>query len=94
VTTADRFAAWLLAHPELWRHFCLVCDEAYASGRQHWSAYAATNVVRWTTRSDIDNRFQPYLARKYLAERPDRPQFFELRSSMADTAPSRQLSLC
>jgi hypothetical protein len=93
VTTADRFAAWLVAHPELWASFCSVCDEAYASGRTRWSADAALHIVRWSTGADIDNRFSPFAARAYLAARPGRAGFFELRASVADAGRSPQMDL-
>ncbi len=93
MTTADRFARWLAAHPELWARFCAVCDETHASGRQRWSADAALHIVRWSTGADIDNRFSPFAARAYLAARPDRPKFFELRASQADAGSTLQMGL-
>lgn len=93
MTTADRFARWLVAHPEQWARFCAVCDEAWSSGRKRWSADAALHIVRWSTGADIDNRFSPYAARAYLAARSDRPGFFELRASVADATMTPQMEL-
>jgi hypothetical protein len=84
VNTADRFVIWRRENPHLWAYFVAVCDEMWASGRKRWSADAALHIVRWSTGEDIDNRFSPFAARAYLAMRPDRPEFFELRPSAAD----------
>jgi hypothetical protein len=93
VTTADRFRREVETGQPWWLRFIAVCDEAWASGRQKWSADAAIHIVRWTMGVDVDNRFSSHAARAYLAMRPDRPRFFELRASQADARPSPQMEL-
>jgi hypothetical protein len=51
------------------------------------------HLVRWTLKKQINNNFAAYYARAYLAMRPDRQRFFELRASMADAAHSPQMEL-
>lgn len=93
MSTAERFRREVETCQPWWLRFIALCDETHANGVRKWSADAAIHVVRWTLGADVDNRFSAYAARAYLALRPDRPRFFELRASQADAAPSRQMEL-
>lgn len=92
--TPEDFERWREFFPEIWHRFCAIADEAWTMGRRRWSADAVAHIVRWSTGHEVNNYLTPYLARAYLAERPDRPSFFELRASQADGAEgSPQLEL-
>lgn len=93
MSTAERFAAWLLAHPEMWARFCSVVAEYRAAGHHRWSADAALHAVRWSTGAHVPNAFTPYLARLWLRQNPDAPGFFRTAASAADAAPSKQMEL-
>lgn len=93
MTLATIFREWDDRHPEVWVVFRSTADEGYASGLRRWSADAVLHLVRWSTKVEINNNFAAFYARKYLAERPDRRRFFELRASIADGGISPQMEL-
>lgn len=79
--------AFSTAHPEVYDLFCKFADEAIASGVKHFSAYAIWERLRWETQIvrrvkhyKLNNNHRPYYARKWLAEHPTYPHFFELRA--------------
>lgn len=93
MTTAEEFARWLVARPDLWARFCAVVAEYRAAGHTRWSADAALHAVRWSTGAHIKNAFSPYLARHWLRQHPEAPGFFRTAASMADASPSPQMEL-
>jgi hypothetical protein len=92
ITSGD-FATFDAANPRVWEAFCVVVAEYRQFGATKWSADAALHVVRWRARTDINNDYSAYYARKWLQLNPDARGFFELRASIADAKPSGQLEL-
>ena len=84
--TPARFAAFDLAHPEVWRLFCDYAFEARNAGHLRYSADAILHRVRWHTSVmerkalHLNNDWTPYYARKFHETYPDLAGFFETRA--------------
>lgn len=81
------FEAFHLANPDIWRHFKFYADQARTSGREHYSANAIFERIRWyvdiETKGEgelkLNNNFRAYYARMYHAAVPTAGQFFRNR---------------
>jgi hypothetical protein len=79
-------------NPKVYELFDKFTREAIASGRQHYSAYAIFEVMRWhtsvVTKSEEDfklnNNHRPYYARYFMYRNPQYKDFFQLRELISE----------
>lgn len=90
---AAEFAAFDLAHPDVWRLFESLAFDLIRAGRKKYSARVICNRIRWhydTSSSGespkINNNHTPFYARRFVETHPEHGGFFELRRSVADEA--------
>jgi len=82
-------AAFELFHrdnPQVYRLFCHYCDEAIRAGRKYLGAKMIWERMRWHARVEttdaafkLNNNWHSFMARLWLAEHPEHPDFFETR---------------
>lgn len=73
--------------PGLYTAFDRLVRGEIARGRKHWSVDAAFHVLRWQGFGGgrvLNNDLTALVARVWLQENPDWPDFFELRRSRFD----------
>ncbi len=76
-------------HPDVWALFVQFTLELIAAGREHFGASAVWERIRWETavnpayrdRRDfkVNNNFQPFYARWFMAAYPQHDGFFRTR---------------
>jgi hypothetical protein len=82
------FAGWLAANWHVWREFARQADRVWMAGRAHYSARTIGEFLRHYSSLrekpegswKLNDHVWPDLARLYIAMRPERVGFFELRS--------------
>jgi len=93
-TWEDRFWAFHAANPHVYGEFCRFADQAIASGRKHLSSSMIFERIRWETMIQtrgegslkLNNNFQPFYARLWLRNHPDKPEFFRLRQQKREAS--------
>ena len=83
----EAFRRFDAENPEIYRLMCHFCDMALRAGRVRYSVNAIFERIRWhveiDTRSEdpwkLNNNHRAFYARKWLAEHPETPRFFETR---------------
>ena len=81
----DRFFKYHNASPKVWNLFKDYAEEAYKSGRKHFSGWAIINRVRWdheiekTEEFKISNGYIALYCRMLVSVRPKFAGFFRLR---------------
>lgn len=87
------FAQWLSVNWPIWERFEREANAIYASGRKHYSARTIGEFIRHATAIaenggewKLNNNRFPDLARLYMALKPERDGFFELRDGEARRA--------
>lgn len=91
MSLAAKFAAFDLAHPEVWDLFCYFTWDRIRAGFEHYSADAVLHRVRWETSAGstigdykINNNYSAFYARKFHDYFPSHADFFRCRASVAD----------
>ncbi len=82
----EAFERFDRANPAVYRLFCRFCDDAIRAGRTHLGAKMIWERMRWHTRVEtsdatfkLNNNWHAPMAKKWLAEHPEHPHFFETR---------------
>lgn len=91
----ERFAKFDADNPAIWRHFERFTFMAIGAGREHYSAEAVMQRIRWhidiDTKSDdgfkFNDHFRKRYALKFHLEHPQHDGFFEVREPDAGPAP-------
>lgn len=89
-----RFEVFHAEHPEIYRHFQMVVNEAIVvRGFKRWSARAIFHVMRWVWRGPVvihdtedfllNNDFSSRYARLWQSQNPEKASFFETRKLRA-----------
>lgn len=84
---AAEFLSFDALHPEIYDAFCHTVEQLWAAGCRRFGSQGVFWVVRWrflvNPEKDegfkIPNKYSPHYARKWLADNPDRSDFFETR---------------
>ena len=92
-TIAERFTAWIEAHPQVFELFKQYATEAMAAGQRRYSADALVQRIRWHltvetvptdgTEFKINDHYSSRLARMLVEAEPKFEGFFELRQLRA-----------
>ena len=94
----QKFAATFLKHPVIYMHFCRFARELIAAGRERASSKMIVERIRWETMVrptdqgvpnvveplKINNNMTAYLARLWLEEHPEHPDFFRTRKASGE----------
>lgn len=87
-TLYDQFLEYHAENPHIYERICKYADEAISAGREHIGIGMLFERIRWYTaveargRPDglkLNNNFRAFYARMWLADHPERPDFFETR---------------
>lgn len=82
----DSFQTYHSQNPHVYNLFVRFANEAKATGRKTFSAYAIFERIRWhvdvETTGDqfkVNNNYRPYYARKMMQDYPEFEGFFNIR---------------
>lgn len=90
MTAAERFVAFHLRNPHVYRGLHRLAMSWRRAGHRRWSIYSAFEVLRWqsgTTGGEpwkLNNNFRPYYARLMMECEPGLDGFFETRAADGD----------
>ena len=87
----EEFEKFHAANPHVYQAICKLAETAIERGRTHYSIATIYEVVRWHghfgTNSDgdfkLNNNHRAFYARLWLADHPERPEFFGTRVQRA-----------